>query len=434
MSLHWKIIIGLALGSLWAFIAIPLGLSSFTVDWVKPFGDLFIMLLKLIALPLVLFSVINGVMSLKDVKKLGKLGLKTMAFYLTTTLFAVSLGLFLVNTIKPGEKLSEEAKEMIVERTSKIASANKGKLEAKAYEVNKLKSTNPLKYAINLLVPTNIFKSLSDERLMLHVIFFALLFGVGVTQVKQEETETLRKFLGGMDNVILKMMMMVMKFAPFFVFALMAGTLTEMAGNDVSAILEIFKGLGWFSLTVLLGLTLMAFVLYPTLVRIFTNRKPLEFLKGIRAAQALAFSSSSSAATLPVTMHCVNKNLGVSEETTSFVLPIGATINMDGTSLYQGVTVVFLAQFFGVDLSFSQQIMIVGMSTLASIGSPAVPSAGLVMLIMVMESVGLNSAWIALVFPIDRILDMCRTVVNVTGDATVSSIIDCKSGELTSTV
>lgn len=424
MSLHWKIIIGLALGSLWAFIAIPLGLSSFTTEWIKPFGDLFIMLLKLIALPLVLFSVINGVLSLKDIKKLGKLGLRTMGFYLVTTFFAVSLGLVLVNTIQPGKKLSVEAKEVILERTEEVSKANAAKFEAKAAEAVKLKNTNPLKYFIELLVPTNIFRSLSDERLMLHVIFFAILFGVGVTQVKSSETETLQKFLGGMDKVILEMMMMVMKSAPFFVFALMAGTLTEMAGENVNAILQIFKGLGWFSLTVLLGLVLMAFVLYPTLVKIFAKKNPIDFLRGIRSAQALAFSSSSSAATLPVTMHCVNKNLKVSEETTSFVLPIGATVNMDGTSLYQGVTVVFLAQFFGADLSFAQQVTIVGMSTLASIGSPAVPSAGLVMLIMVMDSVGLNSAWIALVFPIDRILDMCRTVVNVTGDATVSSIID----------
>jgi Na+/H+-dicarboxylate symporter len=424
MSLHWKIIIGLVAGVLWALMAAPLGLSMITVDWIKPFGDLFIMLLKLIALPLVLFSVINGVMSLKDIKKLGKMGLKTMGFYLFTTLFSVSVGLLLVNTIKPGKKLSPEAKEVITKRTMNGSSSDAEKLEKKRMEAQSFKNTSPLKYAIKLIVPTNIFKSLGDERLMLHVIFFSLLFGIAVTQVPPKETEGLRSFLSGMDNVILKMMMMIMRFAPFFVFALMAGTISEMAGDDIGAIMQIFEGLGWFSITVLIGLIFMAFVLYPFLVKLFAKKSPKEFLKGIRSAQALAFSSSSSAATLPVTMHCVNKNLGVSEETTSFVLPIGATVNMDGTSLYQGVTVVFLAQFFGVELSFAQQLMIVGMSTLASIGSPAVPSAGLVMLIMVMESVGLNSAWIALVFPIDRILDMCRTVVNVTGDATVSSIID----------
>lgn len=427
MSLHWKIIIGLVAGVLWALIAAPMGLSLITVNWIKPIGDLFIMLLKLIALPLVLFSVINGVMSLKDIKKLGRMGLKTMGFYLFTTLFAVSLGLFLVNTIKPGNKLSSEAKEVITERTMNVSGASAKKLESKRAEAQAFKNVSPLKYAIGLIVPTNIFRSLTDEKLMLHVIFFALLFGVAITQVPEKDTEGLRSFLSGMDNVILKMMMMIMRFAPFFVFALMAGTISEMAGDDIGAMIQIFQGLGWFSLTVLIGLTFMAFVLYPFLVRTFAKKSPKEFLKGIRSAQALAFSSSSSAATLPVTMHCVNKNLGVSEETTSFVLPIGATVNMDGTSLYQGVTVVFLAQFFGVDLSFSQQLMVVGMSTLASIGSPAVPSAGLVMLIMVMESVGLNSAWIALVFPIDRILDMCRTVVNVTGDATVSSIIDYTS-------
>lgn len=424
MALHWKIIIGLGLGVLWAFIAIPLGLGSFTIAWIKPLGDLFITLLKLIALPLVLFSVINGVSGLKDIKKLGRIGIKTLGFYLSTTLVAVTLGLVLVNTIQPGKLISEQSKELIKQRTEEVTQKDKGKIEEKKAEAGALKKGNPLSYAINLIVPSNIFKSLGDERLMLHVIFFALLFGLAITQVPEDKTSGLRHFLSGMDDVILKMMMMIMKFAPFFVFALMAGTIAEMAGDNVGTIIEIFKGLGWFSLTVLLGLGILAFGFYPMLVKIFGKRNPGEFLKGIRAAQALAFSSSSSAATLPVTMHCVNKNLGVSEETTSFVLPIGATVNMDGTSLYQGVTVVFLAQFFGVDLSLGQQIMVIAMSTMASIGSPAVPSAGLVMLIMVMESVGLDSAWIALIFPIDRLLDMCRTVVNVTGDATVSVIID----------
>jgi Na+/H+-dicarboxylate symporter len=424
MALHWKIIIGLCLGVLWAFVVIPLGLGDFTIAWIKPLGDLFITLLKLIALPLVLFSVINGVSGLKDIKKLGRIGIKTLGFYLSTTLVAVTLGLVLVNTIQPGKLISAQSKELIKQRTEEVTQKDKGKIEEKRAEAGEFKKGNPLAYALNLIVPSNIFKSLGDERLMLHVIFFAVLFGLAITQVPEDRSSGLRHFLSGMDDVILKMMMMIMKFAPFFVFALMAGTIAEMAGDNVGTIIEIFKGLGWFSLTVLLGLGILTFGFYPLLVKIFAKRSPGEFLKGIRAAQALAFSSSSSAATLPVTMHCVNKNLGVSEETTSFVLPIGATVNMDGTSLYQGVTVVFLAQFFGVDLSLSQQIMVIAMSTMASIGSPAVPSAGLVMLIMVMESVGLDSAWIALIFPIDRLLDMCRTVVNVTGDATVSVIID----------
>jgi len=424
MSLHWKILIGLAAGALWAILSVSLGIGAFTVSWIKPIGDLFIKLLKLIAVPLVLFSVIKGVSSLTDIKQLGKIGLSTMVFYVCTTLLAVSIGLILVNTIQPGKRLTPESKEIIQAASSKLSSKDADKIAEKNAEAHKMKDANALEYAIDLIVPSNFFYSLTNDKLMLHIIFFAVLFGIAITQVPFEHTAGLRTFIDGMDSVILKMMMMIMKGAPIFVFALMAGTIADMAGDNIQVALEIFKGLGWFSMTVLLGLGIMALVVYPLMVKFFGNRNPVEFLKGIGAAQALAFSSSSSAATLPVTMQCVHENLGVSEKTTSFVLPIGATINMDGTSLYQGVTVVFLAQFFGVELTFGQQIMVIGMSTLASIGSPAVPSAGLVMLIMVLESVGLNAGWIALVFPIDRLLDMCRTVVNVTGDAAVSTIID----------
>ncbi len=225
-------------------------------------------------------------------------------------------------------------------------------------------------------------------------------------------------------EVFLKMVDLVMQAAPFFVFALLAGVVSKMAGDDISKVYEIFKGLSWYSLTVFLGLMLMIFLIYPLLVKIFVKKIPYKgFFKAMAPAQTLAFSTSSSAATLPVTMECVEENLGVDKKITSFVLPIGATVNMDGTCLYQAVAVVFLAQLHMIDLTLGQQLTIVLTATLASIGSAAVPSAGLVMLIIVLESVGLNPAWIAIIFPVDRILDMFRTVVNVTGDATVCTII-----------
>ena len=215
-----------------------------------------------------------------------------------------------------------------------------------------------------------------------------------------------------------------MQAAPFFVFALLAGVVSKMAGDDIGKVVEIFKGLSWYSMTVLIGLLLMIFVIYPLILKLFVKKIPyLGFFKSMSPAQTLAFSTSSSAATLPVTMECVEQNLGVHKEISSFVLPIGATVNMDGTSLYQAVAVIFLAQIHMIDLTIGQQITVVVTATLASVGSAAVPSAGLVMLIIVLSSVGLNPAWIAIIFPVDRILDMFRTVVNVTGDATVSSII-----------
>jgi Na+/H+-dicarboxylate symporter len=237
-------------------------------------------------------------------------------------------------------------------------------------------------------------------------------------------------FVNGANEVILKMVDIIMKAAPFFVFALLAGVIAKMADTPAQ-VLQIFKGLGSYSITLLVGLLFMIFVLYPLIVSLFIKKLTYrEFLKRISPAQFLAFSTSSSAATLPVTMECVEENMGASKKISSFVLPIGATVNMDGTSMYQAIAVVFLAQLHMVDLTLGQQLTIVLTATLASIGSAAVPSAGLVMMIIVLNSVGLNPAWVAIIFPVDRILDMFRTVVNVTGDATVSTLIAKSEGEL----
>jgi Na+/H+-dicarboxylate symporter len=289
---------------------------------------------------------------------------------------------------------------------------------------------SPLQPLINV-VPENFFFSLSDNSLMLQIIFFGIFFGICLLLIPNDKSKPVTDFMDGAMEVFLKMVDLVMQAAPFFVFALLAGVVSTMAGDDVSKVYEIFKGLSWYSLTVFSGLMLMIFVVYPLLLRLFVKKIPYRgFFKAIAPAQTLAFSTSSSAATLPVTMECVEENLGVDKKVTSFVLPIGATVNMDGTCLYQAIAVVFLAQLHMIDLTLTQQMIIVITATLASIGSAAVPSAGLVMLIIVLEAVGLNPAWIAIIFPVDRILDMFRTIVNVTSDVTVSTIIAKGEGML----
>lgn len=455
LALHWKIIIGLFLGIIWAIIASMTGLSAFTQNWIAPFGTIFINLLKLIAVPLVLFSIISGIAGMGSASSLGKIGLKTLIWYLFTTVLAVTIGLLVVNSINPGKWVNKDTrlnnrikyelwakqnnlkikdgacyscKPQYQDRVKEIAAnlqivPTKADISAKINEASQAKTRSPLQPLMDM-VPGNIFKSLSDNGLMLQVIFFAILFGVCLLLIPQSNTQIIRSLVDNLNDVFLKMVDVVMKAAPFFVFTLLAGTVSSIAGDDPSKVIEIFKGLGWYSLTVLVGLGIILFIIYPLIVQFYTRKiRYRDFFKGISPAQALAFSTSSSAATLPVTIECVENNLKVDNKISGFVLPIGATVNMDGTSLYQAVAVVFLAQFHLVDLDLAQQLTIILTATLASIGSAAIPSAGLVMLIIVLEAVGLNPAWIAIIFPVDRILDMCRTVINISGDSAVSAII-----------
>ncbi len=460
LALHWQIIIGLVLGVAWALLSAQLGWSEFTLKWIDPFGQIFIRLLKMIAVPLVLFSVIKGVSGLTDVKRLGRLGAKTIVAYLLTTFFAVTVGLLLVNLIQPGTFTDQTQRiknrvsyEQWVERTPGVelqdnvnlskeypqylsdkAEMVDANIESKISTVNMQKSGGPLKFIVDM-VPQNLLYSISDGKgktQMLQVIFFAIFFGVLLLFIDPEKARPVINLVDGINEVFIKMVDVIMQWAPFFVFALLAGTVSKIAGDDPGSVLEIFKGLAVFAFTVLLGLGFMVFLFYPILVNIITGRKISygNFFKSIAAAQTLAFSTSSSAATLPVTLDCVRENLKVSRNISDFVLPIGATVNMDGTSMYQGIVVVFLAQLHMIDLSLGAQMTIMVFAVLASIGSAAVPSAGLIMLILVLESVGLNPAWIAIIFPIDRPLDMCRTVVNVTGDASVTTIVAHTEGEL----
>lgn len=463
LPLHWKIIIGLILGIVYSFMSSALGWNEFTKDWIDPFGQIFIRLLKFIAVPLVLFSIISGVAGLPDLSKLGRMGGKTLIAYLLTTVAAVGIGLLLVNIAKPGNAISEDQRirnrlkyEVWVKNTKGVdklddraflrnpeyaamvdssilaavaAEGSNAGVAEKIEDALAFSEAGPLQFLVDI-VPDNIFKALTDSKLMLQVIFFGIFFGLVLVMIPREKAEPVRVLIDGVNEVFLKMVEVTMNAAPFFVFALMAGVIAQMADTPAQVI-EIFKGLLSYSVAVVAGLFLMIFVVYPGLMLVIIRKISYgKFFRKISPAQFLAFSTSSSAATLPVTMECVRDNLGVSNNVSNFVLPIGATVNMDGTSLYQAIAVVFLAQMHMVDLTFGQQLTIVLTATLASIGSAAVPSAGLVMMIVVLQSVGLNPAWIAIIFPVDRILDMCRTVVNVTGDATVSSIIAKSEGEM----
>ena len=451
LALHWKIIIGMALGIVWSLLSAQFGWSTFTLNWIKPFGDIFLNALKLIALPLVLFSVIGGIIGIGNPQLLGRMGGKTLGLYLISTVFAVTLGLVLVNLFKPGENedvknrlqyelwantneiaikdgkcfaCMEENQALVLEveafmATQEISDEIQGKLKTK----EETQAGGPLRALVDI-VPSNLFDAFVKNS-MLQIIFFAIFFGLASLYIPEKEGKIVKEFIHAINEVFLKMIDFIMLLAPYFVFALMAGVLTSIAGDDFSAMLAVFEKLIYYCIVVLLGLLAMIFIFYPMLLKLFTkdfNYK--EFFKNIAPAQSLAFSTSSSAATLPVTLEVVEENLKVSKKVSSFVLPIGATVNMDGTSLYQAVAAIFLAQFHMIDLSLGQQLTIIATATLASIGSAAVPSAGLVMLMIVLTSVGLNPAWIVIILPVDRLLDMVRTTVNVTGDATIATLVD----------
>ena len=420
LALHWKILIGMVLGVLFALLMVQLSSDSFDgsqfiKDWIKPFGKMFINALKLIAVPLILASLIKGVSDLKDISKLSKMGGKTIVTYVITTVFAVCIGLGVVNIIKPGKSISEETRMELLENYKEDASS-------KQAAAAKQKESGPLQ-ALQDLIPSNIISAAGDNGNMLQIIVFAIFFGVGLILIPAEKAKPVKSFFDGFNEVILKLIDLIMLAAPFGVFALLATLVAE------SPSLDLFQALLWYAFSVVLGLAIMVGI-YALIVKIFTKKSPSFFFKGIAPAQLLAFSTSSSAATLPVTMERVEEHLGVEEEVASFVLPIGATINMDGTSLYQAVAAVFIAQAFGMDLSFMAQLGIIVTATLASIGSAAVPGAGMVMLVIVLGQAGIPEAGLALIFAIDRPLDMCRTTVNVTGDAAVSMLVAKSVGKL----
>ena len=417
LALHWKIIIGMVLGVAYGLLANQMGWVDFTNAWVKPWGVIFVNLLKLIAVPLVFASLIKGVASLSDISKLSRIGGKTIAFYLASTVIAVTIGLFLVNSVQPGKTFSEEKR---MELKEKYASRAGAKIAA----ASNVKEDGPLQFVVDM-VPSNIMAASSNNRNMLQVIFFAILFGISMIMLPKQNTTYVKGFFDGVNDIILQIVDIIMLMAPYGVFALLGGLVVDFGGSA-----DLFIALGMYSITVIIGLLLMILVIYPIILKIFTKVKYVDFFKAISPAQMLAFSTSSSAATLPVTMERCEEHLGVSEEVSSFVLPLGATINMDGTSLYQAVAAVFIAEAFGYNLDLAAQLTIVLTATLASIGAAAVPGAGMVMLVIVLSAIGIDPEGIALIFAVDRILDMMRTVVNVSGDGMVTAVVADSEGLL----
>ncbi|MFL2620706.1 MAG: dicarboxylate/amino acid:cation symporter [Flavobacteriaceae bacterium] len=411
IPLHWKIIIGMILGVFFGFIMSNFNEvgKQFISDWIKPFGTIFINALKLIAIPLILASLIKGISDLKDISKLSKMGGVTITTYIITTVIAVSIGLAIVNVIKPGDSISEETR-------TELLSAYEDDADEKREVAKVAKNSGPLQPIIDI-VPSNIINAATDNKNMLQIIFFSILFGISMILIPEKKSKPLKEFFDSLNEVILKIIDIIMNFAPYGVFALLATLIVEAPKWDL------LKSLLLYSITLIIGLLLLILV-YIIIVRLLLNKSPNFFIKGILPAQLVAFSTSSSAATLPVTMDRVHNNLNVKKEVSSFVLPIGATINMDGTAVYQAIAAVFIAQTFGLDLTLTAQLGIIVTATLASIGAAAVPSAGIIVLVIVLAQAGIPEAGLALIFAVDRPLDMCRTVVNITGDATVSMLVD----------
>ena len=422
LELHWKIIIGLVTGLIFGVLAAANGWGGFTTNWIAPFGKIFINLLKLIAVPLVLSSLITGVASLSDLKKLSRIGGKTITIYIVTTAISVTIGLVSVNLLKPGDTVPEDMKVKLQETYKSAAS---GKLEA----ADQIKERRPLQPIVDM-VPSNFFSSASNNRNMLQVVFVAIIIGIAHIQIPKNKAKPVLDFMEGINDLVIKLVDNIMLMAPIGVFALIADTITSVAGDNLNNVLELLSALGFYMLVVIIGLIIQMVFTYTALLKIFSNMSLKKFYQGIAPAQLLAFSTSSSAATLPVTMERCEEELGVSEEVSSFVLPLGATINMDGTALYQAVAAVFIAQTLGMDLTLGAQLTIVLTAVLASIGTAAVPGAGIIMLIIILEAIGVPSAGIALILGVDRILDMMRTVTNGTGDASVAVAVASSEGQI----
>ena len=422
-KLHWQIVIGLFLGLIWGLLSSIIGWNEFTSEFIKPFGTIFVKLLKLIAVPLVLASLVAGVASLNDTTRLSRMGGKTVFIYMITTLLAITIGLVMVNTFQPGKSLPQETMDSLQQTYS-------NSLENRSASADEVLNRGVLDFMVDV-VPDNFFAAASDNSRMLQIVFVAILLGVGIIHMGGKKAKTLVTVFDAFNDVIILIVELIMKTAPFGVFALMAALIIDLAGDDLGKAFELLGALGWYSLTLVIALIIHVFLVYSTMFKIFSKEVGLfEFFKAIRPAMLLGFSTSSSSATLPVTMERVEKNLGVDEEVSSFVLPVGATINMDGTSVYQAIAAVFIAQALGMDLTIAQQLMIVVTAAAASVGAAGVPGAGIVMLVVVLETIQVPTAGIALILGVDRILDMCRTVVNVTGDAAVAYVVASTEGLL----
>lgn len=414
LPLYIKILLGMIFGILLGVLSLQIGAESYVRDYVKPFGEIFMRLLKFIAIPLVMISLIKGVGSLGDIASLSKIGIKTILIYVSTTIMAIILGLVLVQIIAPGKMVSSESAATMQSSYGNTAAES-------ANQAANMAKVPPLQFLIDIF-PDNLTQATGNNSGMLQIIVIAIIVGVATLMVGRERTAPFMSLMDSLNSIVIKVIDIIMLYSPIGVLALMAGMITDTAGN-----MELIGALGLYVLTVTLGLLLMIFLIYPLLIHFFAKVGVVKFLKTMPPVQLLAFTTSSSAATLPLNMETVESKLGISGRVTSFVLPMGMTINMDGTSLYQAVAAVFIAQVLGIDLTWVQMLTIIATTTLSSIGTPGVPGGSVVILIMVLSSVGIPPEGLALILGLDRPLDMLRTVVNVTGDATVASIVDANT-------
>ena len=416
VPLYAKILIGMLAGVLIGIAALTFQQTGFVNNWVRPWGQVFIRLLQLIAVPLVFVSLVKGVIGLSDIGKFSRIGIRTIILYLLTTAFAVTVGMSLGLVVRPGQFVDRQT---VVSRQENYKSV----VEQKKAEADTMKNSGPLSF-LEEVVPDNFVAATSDNRKMLQVIFFAVLFGIAALCIERTKIVPVEQLFDSLYHILLKVIDFVIMFAPYGVTALMAGLVIDFSGN-----LSMFGALAVYAITVVGGLLFLLGVFYPTLISLFTKMKPNFFIKTMYPVQLFAFTTSSSAATLPLNLETTENKLGVSNEVTSFVLPVGATINMDGTSCYQAIAVLFIAQVIGIDLTLMQLFTIILMTIISSIGTPSIPGGSYVILTMVLASVGIPPEGLALILGIDRPLDMLRTAVNVTGDATVAAIVDTQNNK-----
>jgi DAACS family dicarboxylate/amino acid:cation (Na+ or H+) symporter len=423
IPLHSKILIGLVAGAaVGGTVNAILGSDSpqlqFVIDQISdPIGQLFLRLLLLLVVPLVFSSLMLGVAGLGDLRRIGRIGVKSLVYTVVISAISVVIGLTLANTIRPGERVDPALRDQLTERYStdaqrQVQSATAGADRADA----------PLMKVVKTIVPTNLFYSVGRETPdMLGLMFFTLFFGIAITLVPAEKTVTLIGLLEGIFETVQAGIQIIMRLAPYAVFCL----LFSMTGRFGFGLLV---SLGWFVVTVLLGLAIQMFGVYSTSLYFLSKINPIEFFRRIKTAMITAFSTSSSNATLPTALRVSEENLGVPRDINSFVLTVGATANQNGTALYEGVTVLFLAQLAGVDLSMGQQLMVVYLAILGGVGTAGVPSGSIPFIILVLAQIGVNPALIAIILGIDRILDMCRTVLNVVGDLTIATYVARSEG------
>lgn len=414
---YLQIIISILLGVIFAVFSTKFNLpTSFTIKYIKPFGTIFLNSLKLTAIPLIFASIVVGVSGVENTSKLSRIGTKTLMLYTLTTVIAVVIGLLIANVVKPGYFFPEQTRTKLMELYINNSTEN--------IEISRDVSTGPLQFLVEL-VPSNFFNTLTNNLNLLQVVVLAIIFGIALLKTEENKRKPVIRFFSGINSALIEVVKIAMKLAPMGVFSLVTSMLIEVVDtNSYTEVFGILYSLTWYTLSTIGGLAVILFIIYPIMIKGFTKISCNKFFKSIFPAQLIAFTTSSSSASLPVLLDNVETNLGISEEISRFVLPLGATVNMNGTALYLGVTIVFIAQVLGITLSLTEQLSIVAYVTVSSVGVAGVPGAAIVATTMILQTLGIPAAGLAIILIPEHLLDMCRTVINITGDAAVAVIVD----------